>query len=172
MPEHRQGTPTELRDLESFLWWDFDHPNTWREWTHKRGFVLEDLSSGYAEAIEVQRALRALEAVNTGGVLAAETVKWLNKAIDKHAITPRVTSTLGVTMNHKNDDPVGHLLTLVLKALAVGDWSRFKLCSDATCRASFFDATRNGTKKWCSMDICGSRNKMRRHRARATENRP
>lgn len=47
-----------------------------------------------------------------------------------------------------------------------GSWRRFKICRDETCRASYFDTTRNDGKTWCAMQTCGSRNEMRRFRAK------
>ena len=90
----------------------------------------------------------------------------LNDAIEQHALSPRITVN-GVHMNARPGDPIGHILRLAIEAIAADLWPRFKLCRDAACRASFFDASKNGSKTWCSMELCGSRNKMRRLRARA-----
>ena len=34
---------------------------------------------------------------------------------------------------------------------------------DRGCRYLFFDTSRNGSRRWCSMDACGNRAKARRH---------
>jgi predicted RNA-binding Zn ribbon-like protein len=45
---------------------------------------------------------------------------------------------------------------------------RVKECPGADpCGWLFLDTTKNGRRRWCSMDGCGSRAKMRRYRARA-----
>jgi predicted RNA-binding Zn ribbon-like protein len=45
---------------------------------------------------------------------------------------------------------------------------RIKLCADATCQGLFVDESRPGTRRWCSMNVCGNRAKSRtfarRHR--------
>jgi predicted RNA-binding Zn ribbon-like protein len=40
---------------------------------------------------------------------------------------------------------------------------RIKHCENPACVLWFFDATRNGTRRWCSMAVCGNRMKARRH---------
>jgi predicted RNA-binding Zn ribbon-like protein len=39
-------------------------------------------------------------------------------------------------------------------------------CPGENCGWLFVDTTKNGSRKWCSMDPCGSRDKMRRYRSR------
>jgi predicted RNA-binding Zn ribbon-like protein len=40
---------------------------------------------------------------------------------------------------------------------------RTKHCENPACVLWFFDTTRNGTRRWCSMAVCGNRMKARRH---------
>jgi predicted RNA-binding Zn ribbon-like protein len=40
---------------------------------------------------------------------------------------------------------------------------RVKHCENPACMLWFFDTTRNGTRRWCSMAVCGNRMKARRH---------
>ena len=44
--------------------------------------------------------------------------------------------------------------------------SRIKRCPNDTCRWVFFDASRNLSRRWCAMDDCGARDKVRRYRKR------
>lgn len=43
---------------------------------------------------------------------------------------------------------------------------RLKSCAGEACGWVFLDRTRNGRRRWCEMEVCGSRAKMRRFRAR------
>lgn len=43
---------------------------------------------------------------------------------------------------------------------------RIRECRGENCGWLFVDATKNASRKWCSMDLCGNRDKMRRYRAR------
>jgi predicted RNA-binding Zn ribbon-like protein len=43
---------------------------------------------------------------------------------------------------------------------------RVRSCHTDTCRALFLDTSRNHTRRWCDMKICGNRVKARRFQAR------
>ena len=45
--------------------------------------------------------------------------------------------------------------------------SRIRRCASDDCRLVFFDESRAGSRRWCSMQKCGNRAKVRAHRARA-----
>ncbi|GAA4674549.1 CGNR zinc finger domain-containing protein [Frondihabitans cladoniiphilus] len=45
--------------------------------------------------------------------------------------------------------------------------SRLRRCAADDCRLVFVDESRAGTRRWCSMQKCGNRAKVRAHRARA-----
>ena len=40
---------------------------------------------------------------------------------------------------------------------------RIRKCQNPACVLWFFDTTRNRTRRWCSMAVCGNRAKARRH---------
>ncbi|WP_374009650.1 CGNR zinc finger domain-containing protein [Leifsonia sp. LS-T14] len=44
---------------------------------------------------------------------------------------------------------------------------RIRECSADDCRLVYLDTSRSGTRRWCSMQRCGNRAKVRAHRARA-----
>jgi predicted RNA-binding Zn ribbon-like protein len=39
---------------------------------------------------------------------------------------------------------------------------RVRLCEDEKCRWAFLDTSRNRTRRWCDMKVCGNRAKVRR----------
>ncbi|MEU1678127.1 CGNR zinc finger domain-containing protein [Micromonospora zamorensis] len=41
--------------------------------------------------------------------------------------------------------------------------NRIRPCGNPACVLHFYDTSRNGTRRWCSMDGCGSRAKAARH---------
>ncbi|MFD3568205.1 CGNR zinc finger domain-containing protein [Streptomyces sp. NPDC058667] len=46
---------------------------------------------------------------------------------------------------------------------------RIRACAHEACILHFFDTSRNGTRRWCSMAACGNRAKASRHYARTKE---
>ncbi|MFD7611963.1 CGNR zinc finger domain-containing protein [Streptomyces sp. NPDC059828] len=46
---------------------------------------------------------------------------------------------------------------------------RIRACAHEACVLHFFDTSRNGTRRWCSMTLCGNRAKASRHYARSRE---
>src|SRR5437867_266741 len=44
--------------------------------------------------------------------------------------------------------------------------TRWRACAADTCEWLFLDRTKNRTRRWCDMKICGNRAKARRFRAR------
>src|SRR5919107_902843 len=61
---------------------------------------------------------------------------------------------------------VARLLAEVIWAEAEGKWERLKACRNEGCRWAFYDASKNRSGRWCNMDICGARHKMRTYRER------
>jgi predicted RNA-binding Zn ribbon-like protein len=46
---------------------------------------------------------------------------------------------------------------------------RIRSCAHDSCVLHFFDTSRNGTRRWCSMATCGNRAKASRHYARSKD---
>lgn len=61
---------------------------------------------------------------------------------------------------------LGQLIATITGAMSAGTWRRLKVCRNDRCRWAFFDSSRSGAGKWCSMAVCGNRNKARAWRAR------
>jgi predicted RNA-binding Zn ribbon-like protein len=60
--------------------------------------------------------------------------------------------------------PLWPLAAAAVDLLRSGPLDRLKACAD--CPWLFLDTSRNRSRRWCTMDDCGSRSKMRRYRAR------
>ncbi|TMK30942.1 MAG: hypothetical protein E6G61_04895 [Actinobacteria bacterium] len=61
---------------------------------------------------------------------------------------------------------LGHILAAAFLAELDGTWQHLKECSDDTCTSVFYDRSKNHSGKWCSMQSCGNRNKVRAWRVR------
>ncbi len=71
-------------------------------------------------------------------------------------------------------DPIDHALgRLAVDAAAIlgSDLrTRVRICAADRCSTRFYDASRAGTRQWCSMSGCGNAAKAQRHRARQAGN--
>ncbi|WP_236950350.1 CGNR zinc finger domain-containing protein [Mycobacterium sp. MS1601] len=56
------------------------------------------------------------------------------------------------------------IVETVATSVAAGKWHRLKLCASPDCRWAFYDTSRSGGGRWCSMDVCGNRHKTRTYR--------
>ena len=56
---------------------------------------------------------------------------------------------------------LGAVLAAMVLAERDGGWHRLKICREETCQRVFFDKSKNQSKTWCSMQVCGNRSKTR-----------
>ena len=61
---------------------------------------------------------------------------------------------------------LGRVLVAVAESVADQTWQRLKICLADDCQWAYFDASKNRSKTWCSMGVCGNREKTRNYRAR------
>lgn len=61
---------------------------------------------------------------------------------------------------------IGAVLAAAGQAMVDGSWPRLKACRSDGCRWAFVDSTRNRSRHWCSMEVCGNREKARAFRRR------
>ncbi len=59
------------------------------------------------------------------------------------------------------DGAIGVLIATVATAMIDGTWWRMKLCPGRHCGWAFYDHSRNQAGRWCSMSVCGGREKAR-----------
>ena len=61
---------------------------------------------------------------------------------------------------------LGDLVASVARAAADGSLDRMRMCGSDECRWVFYDGSRSGRGRWCSMEPCGNRVKTRAYRRR------
>lgn len=64
------------------------------------------------------------------------------------------------------DGALAALVSAIPAAVADGTWQRAKACPQGNCQWAFFDQSRNRSRRWCSMEVCGNREKTRSFRKR------
>lgn len=58
----------------------------------------------------------------------------------------------------------GPVVRAAVDLLTSANLSRVRTCADPDCAWLFLDTTRNRTRRWCDMKVCGNRDKVRRFR--------
>ena len=121
-----------------------------------------------AHAVAVREALRDLLADHGDEAALAR----LNEAAAGAPVVVRLVDGHDATLEPAAagvDAVVGHLLGAVHRAMADGSWARLKACRLESCRWAFWDASKNRSGSWCSMEVCGNRAKAAAYRARRRE---
>jgi predicted RNA-binding Zn ribbon-like protein len=90
----------------------------------------------------------------------------LNAVLDMGRVRLSVSDALAPTRTLQAGEPAWQPAVLAaanLLDLLETAPDRVKHCENPDCVLWFFDTTRNGTRRWCSMAVCGNRMKARRH---------
>ena len=86
--------------------------------------------------------------------------------------SPAIGTGGELTFAQDPDDVVAALVSPALCGLLcdglTGKGERLKACAAPDCRWIFFDRSHASNSRWCDMDVCGARHKMRRYRARTS----
>jgi predicted RNA-binding Zn ribbon-like protein len=144
-----------------------------RDWLLERSLAPADLRptlDDVARMAEFREALRALLFANNGGSLDPEGLRGLNRA-GRGGLRVRFSEDGGAALEPQAEEPIaaaiGELVAIVFTAIAEGTFARLKACPGRDCGWAFYDLSKNRSARWCSMAICGSREKVRAHRARS-----
>lgn len=144
---------------------DISTPAELRVWLRARGLSAGDEVDAelYVAARALRSALRELALANTLGEQPGAARRGvLDAALGAFPVVLR-TSDEGPTTRA---DGLAAVVAAVAAGRADGTWERLKACRQETCGWLFYDASRNRSSSWCSMQICGSREKQRAYRRR------
>lgn len=128
-------------------------PERWRSW-------CVDRHLGPPTAVDAAREIRDAmrSSVMYGGTATV--------AVGPHWPL-QVTLNAGVPVL-AGRDAVGAVLTAAVHLVTTGHWERIKICPAGDCLLAFYDRSRNRSRTWCSMRVCGNREKARSWRERHT----
>lgn len=90
---------------------------------------------------------------------------------DPDAREARVRTEVHIELAHGRpalvpESAVGAVLAAATRLAVLGEWDRVKICPADDCRWAFYDQSRNQSRTWCSMRVCGNREKARSWRQR------
>jgi predicted RNA-binding Zn ribbon-like protein len=148
-----------------------------RGWLRARGLVAgpKRLTRHDLErALAVREGLRALAFANNDHGLDQGAIDAMRQAaagagtqIYIEPDGPRFVAdtTTGI------EAAIGALFTITARAMIDGSWRRLKACPGRHCGWAFYDHSRNQSGRWCSMTVCGDRDKSRAYYQRKTARR-
>jgi predicted RNA-binding Zn ribbon-like protein len=149
-------------------------PDELAMWFSEQGLVddlVEPSDEELADAVAVREAIRDLLLTHNGVEAASEAAsKTLEEAGRKAHLGVRFED--GRPVLAPEDDgargALGRIVATVAELAPTDEWKRLKTCRDETCRVVFYDQSRNRSRAWCSMEVCGNREKARSFRQRHT----
>lgn len=147
-------------------------PSALVSWFNERGLLAvrsRVRGTDVRAAQELREALRALLLVNNG---CAAEVNAAGKALERAARAARIELRFAdgaaqlVPVAAGVAGALGRIVAGVQAAMADGSWSRLKACRAGDCQWAFVDTAKNQSRAWCSMKVCGNREKARAFRER------
>jgi predicted RNA-binding Zn ribbon-like protein len=132
-------------------------------------YIAPPAADAQARVLALRESLRALLRANNGGEVDEGDLLPLREAAERSRYRTAFSSEGQLSLAPARSDLSGfeaRLLLALERVQALGAWPRLKACTDEGCQWAFFDATRNRSRTWCSMEECGNREKTRRYRAR------
>lgn len=147
-------------------------PDELAMWFSEQGLVddlVEPTRSELADAVAVREAIRELLLANNGVDADTETASKTLEAAGRAAqLGVRFESGRPVLAPEGDGAraAIGRVVAAVAELAPTDEWKRLKTCRDETCRVAFYDKSRNRSRAWCSMEVCGNREKARSFRQR------
>jgi predicted RNA-binding Zn ribbon-like protein len=99
--------------------------------------------------------LRALNRIFSGAP-AFDEIVW-----HKHGFLRSVRD-----VTERPDGPLRQVVQAAVALITSSDIYKVRECSEKTCRWFFLDRSRNHSRRWCDMQLCGNRSKAKRFYAR------
>lgn len=148
-------------------------PDELRDWLVGRGLLADGATVEAADLVTARALREALRDVlaghHAGTAVDPGAVDRLNAAVAGLPLVARVRPDGHAGLTAGADDAAGALAQVVagvVEASVSGTWERLKICPEDTCAWVFYDRSKNRSRRWCTMDVCGNRAKTRGYRAR------
>jgi predicted RNA-binding Zn ribbon-like protein len=126
-----------------------------------------------AALLELREATRLVLSGHIEGREDPEAASRLTLALAPSRLTVALAPAGGVRLVSADHDPfsrvVGGIAVAIAEAAMAGTWARLKCCPGPRCGWAFYDRSASSRSRWCSMQICGARAKMRAYRDRQAD---
>jgi predicted RNA-binding Zn ribbon-like protein len=136
-------------------------------WIAEAGIAVAPCASGQQldDARELREAIRrVLDCARDGGRPGAPDLRLVNEWARRPVAAPQIGP--GLARVSAGPDPVtgalAHIARESVELVTGPELRRVRAC--AGCTLLFIDRSRPGTRRWCSMERCGNRNKTAHYR--------
>ena len=118
--------------------------------------------------MDLREALRLILLGHNDEAVPSEAVDTLNRAAESSRLCVQFTPEGSVLACQSTgaDAALSRLIAAVHMAMTDDSWNRLKACRRHDCQWVFYDQSRNRSKTWCAMGVCGNRTKAERFRKR------
>ncbi|PWC05085.1 CGNR zinc finger domain-containing protein [Agromyces badenianii] len=150
-------------------------PDDLTGWLHERFPV----AVGAARSRDLFDAIALRDAISRMAVAASRDEAMRGADIDLvnlYAATPDIPPSLpgGTRQAGRSVQTVAQSLSTIARdavdLFSPDNAERIRCCSSTDCEVVYLDTSRASTRRWCSMQRCGNRAKVRAHRARKAVN--
>lgn len=146
-------------------------PEALAVWFVEKGLSASGLTptmSDVRRAGALREALRDHLLANNGSELPESSAETIEQQARRSGL--RIDIRGGAVVLSASADGVDGALGRILAAVAASilddTWPRLKVCAAETCRWAYVDRSRNQSRHWCAMKVCGNREKVKAFRAR------
>ena len=108
---------------------------------------------------------------STTSDIAQLNQRWLSESLAHLALTQTRDDTFQLGWPRQDvalGSPLWHVVWSAAQLLTSEDMARIRRCGGVDCGWYFVDRSRNGLRRWCEMETCGTQMKSRRRAARNT----
>ncbi|POM24423.1 CGNR zinc finger [Actinomadura rubteroloni] len=142
-------------------------PDRLTAWLRSQNLLPPGTAAGPADlrtAVALREGLRDALRAHHDGAAPGRGLDAVLAGLPLRVAVPGDADPVLVPVGDGAATALARLAAAVMAAVAGGTWQRLKICP--ACAWAFLDTSRNRSRTWCSMRVCGNRTKTRAYRAR------
>lgn len=143
-----------------------------KAWLVRHGLQRSDVEltpKDLRTALSLREALRQLLLANNGESIQPAELGQINTLVSQLKLAIQFKTDGALTFAPDSDGLAGvfeQIMARIVEAVCDGTWFQLKACRETGCQWAFYDSSKNHSGRWCSMSVCGSRDKARAYRKR------
>lgn len=149
-------------------------PEAFSAWLAAAGLPVPEQPSAQRDALIALRERLRLEVdeIRGGGPLPEALIEEVNRRLAPICVrlalgkAPDGSPALVERLDTGSSGPAGAVAADFARFICDYEPERLKRCSNPACTMVFYDQGKNARRRWCTMSLCGNRDKVARFRAR------